>query len=182
MSHLSKNESSLRIIKRSELNNVMDRTRAAGMKLISAASLEALPCENLYPLGLAMLEAAALYRMFDESSGYRDLSFLFDGGERNGPNLYSRLCCIRDLCKAAQYGAEKRAYRDEDDKEKKKDIDEKKKLPSLGEKALMDLFKPHLGDVDEQTGKESPSPQIPRFRCRHVNIPSTSYSSQDVII
>jgi hypothetical protein len=84
----------------------------AGHKLwIEHASIEA-PCRSLWPLGGALVEGAMLYALLqaDPSGNHKvSLARLFDGGESEGPNIETRLKCIRDLCSASIFALEDRS-------------------------------------------------------------------------
>jgi hypothetical protein len=67
-------------------------------------------CRSLWPLGLALLEGAALFAVLESTANdHHAIADLFDGGESNGPNLDTRLMCIRNLCGASIYGLRQRA-------------------------------------------------------------------------
>jgi hypothetical protein len=58
------------------------------------------PLAYPYTLGLALIAAAEICDIAS-SHNNSDLASLFDGGEDRGPNLHTRMRCVRDLCSAA---------------------------------------------------------------------------------
>src|ERR1700687_843574 len=62
------------------------------------------PCRTLWPLGLALIESAALFSVLDAlPPAQGQPCTLLDGGESAGPNIDTRLRVIRDLCSASAY-------------------------------------------------------------------------------
>jgi hypothetical protein len=74
--------------------------REQGTKLFAAPRHDPNPFEYPYTLGLALIAAAELFEIVSSGNDL-DLASLFDGGEDRGPNLYTRMKCVRDLCSAA---------------------------------------------------------------------------------
>jgi len=64
-------------------------------------------CDPLQPLALALLESISLFKILGDQLKPKDLKVIFDSTESRGPNLYTKLRYIRDLCSAADYGLDK---------------------------------------------------------------------------
>lgn len=86
-----------------QLAEKMIAVRAAGMELLKITGVYAPGGVSVHPLGMALIEAADLFRLLSEDTDNRMMGPLFDGGESDGPNIETRLRCIRDYCSAAEY-------------------------------------------------------------------------------
>jgi hypothetical protein len=78
------------------------KLRRAAEKWLRKPVTDETVLEQLNALALALLVAAELCEIASSDTG-ADLMTLFDGGESSGPNIYTRMRCLRDLCSAASW-------------------------------------------------------------------------------
>src|SRR3989441_11984787 len=86
--------------RRTDLKEVASKLRGGASWLLDRETENRDPLSYPYGLGFALFAAADLCGLVG-SREELDLALLFDGGEDRGPNLYTRMRCIRDLCSAA---------------------------------------------------------------------------------
>ncbi len=78
------------------------------MLLLKPGQLKPDPLMHPQSLGFALLAASDICRVVSLGDRLR-LAALFDGGEDRGPNLDTRMRCVRDLCSAASFAINLRA-------------------------------------------------------------------------
>ena len=88
------------------LSALVTAIELAGCNLLKKHAPIDSSCRSLWPLGIALVEGASLFSILTSSvQECEGIHHLFDGGEEAGPNLDTRLRCIRDLCSASIYCA-----------------------------------------------------------------------------
>jgi hypothetical protein len=92
---------------------LLTEIHSAGCDLFKNRETVPSACCSLLPLGIGLVEGAALFSVFDASIGQEEaVRSLFDGGETRGPNLYTRLKCVRDLFSASSYALREKCLQD----------------------------------------------------------------------
>src|SRR5262245_6771087 len=90
------------MISQNDYRQRMHDIQVAAEPLLNAPEPMRSACDSLLPLGLALVGLAELFSLLG-SDNQEHINSLFDGGEMTGPNIDTRLRCIRDLCGATAY-------------------------------------------------------------------------------
>jgi hypothetical protein len=95
----------------STYGNMISDIQSTGYALFTTSCSPEFLGGSLLPLAIGLIESAALFSLFDPSTKDTGaVRALFDGGETAGPNLDTRLRCIRDLCSASVYSLRVKAF------------------------------------------------------------------------
>ena len=121
--------------------------RICGMELLKTTGIYTAGCQSIHPLGMALIEATDLFSLLDERVDMRSVRSLFDGGESEGPNIETRLRCIRDYCNAAQYAARIRAEDAYDSERCPFDVEE---YEGVGEEEWLKRISPHANSTGHE--------------------------------
>ena len=145
----------IRVIKfdRSELSEKMKIARQAAGIILETETIGIDPMNSLFPLALALLEAACTYELLDSKYSDESIKRLLDMEEGDEPNLYSRLSFVRDQCNSSEHALVQRFPEEEDEDESKYYQDND--VISIGIEPWIELIRKYLNIDDEEMLKEA---------------------------
>ena len=133
---------------RSELFDKMQLARQAAGILLEKEKVGEDPINSLYPLALALLEAAATYEFLDSKHHDKYMNRLLNLVEGKEPDLYTRLSFVRDQCNSSEFALVKRFPQEENEDESKYYQDND--VVSVGIESWIELIKEYIDINDEE--------------------------------
>ena len=134
----------------SALEDVARKLKRQGKAVLKRATAVRGPFAYPHTLGSALLVAAGLCKLAG-SNDRPDMASLFDGGEDSGPNAYTMIKCVRDLCSAALWAASVQEHQSRKCSARKRPLYPRQPLARL----WRDIVRKHANQVERETAAEA---------------------------
>ena len=136
-----------------ELFEQMQIARQAAGIILKNIEIGKDPLLSLYPLVLALLESADTYEFLDSKHSDKHINRLFNLVEGDEPDLYTRLCFVRDQCNSLDHCLLTRYFQEEEENESL--FYRERQIISVGIDPWIELVTKHVKVDDEELLRET---------------------------